>query len=137
MQLAIIAAQCALYAAVLVPFFSDKILELRGIAVGVRGWLLALIGPVGCLVLCEICKILTAYQKRKQQEKLALQQQADEEDQGKELVRKVSSVRRVRSKSAVRHLPEAEPAGPELKVPPASSKRSSKGMCRCLGLYTA
>merc|ERR1712129_387424 len=114
----------------------DMILELRGIAVGLKGWLIALIGPVGCLVLCEICKIFTAYQKRKQQEQLALQQQAQEEGQGKDLVRRVSSVRRVRTKSAMKHVPESDSADPQgLKLPPASSKRTSKGFCNCLSLY--
>lgn len=36
-----------------------------------RGWLLALVGPVGCLVLCEICKLLTAAQMRAYQRTLA------------------------------------------------------------------
>merc|ERR1712127_1157273 len=51
MQKAICLAQIALYVAVLVPYFSDMILGLRGIAVGIFGWLLALVGPIGCVVL--------------------------------------------------------------------------------------
>merc|ERR1719367_2576923 len=62
MQKAICMAQVALYVAVLVPVFSDMILGLRGVEVGFYGWLLALIGPVGCVVLCEICKLLTKAQ---------------------------------------------------------------------------
>merc|ERR1719445_785293 len=44
MQKAICMAQVALYVAVLLPGFSDLILGLRGIEVGITGWLLALIG---------------------------------------------------------------------------------------------
>eukprot|EP00429_Kryptoperidinium_foliaceum_P095749 CAMPEP_0176252094 /NCGR_PEP_ID=MMETSP0121_2-20121125/35333_1 /TAXON_ID=160619 /ORGANISM="Kryptoperidinium foliaceum, Strain CCMP 1326" /LENGTH=742 /DNA_ID=CAMNT_0017591849 /DNA_START=23 /DNA_END=2252 /DNA_ORIENTATION=+ len=64
-------AQLCLYVAVLVPFFSTDILQLRGINIGLQGWLLALVGPVGCLILCEVCKLLTAYQMRKYQAVLA------------------------------------------------------------------
>jgi len=71
MQKAIILAQLALYAAVLVPFFSDKILGLRGIAVGAWGWGVALLGPIGCVILCEMCKLITAYQSRQYQNELA------------------------------------------------------------------
>merc|ERR1712127_977437 len=46
MQYAIVLAQVCLYAAVLIPYFSDIILKLRGAAVGVFGWGLALAGPV-------------------------------------------------------------------------------------------
>merc|ERR1712003_301474 len=56
MQKAIVMAQIALYLAVLLPYFSDKILGLRGIAVGVWGWGVALLGPIGCVILCELCK---------------------------------------------------------------------------------
>merc|ERR1719195_2232528 len=47
MQKAIIMAQIALYLAVLLPFFSDQILGLRGTAIGLKGWAIALAGPVG------------------------------------------------------------------------------------------
>merc|ERR1719464_723217 len=43
MQKAICMAQIALYLAVLVPVFSDTILGLRGVAVGIYGWFLALV----------------------------------------------------------------------------------------------
>merc|ERR1712012_1441466 len=76
MQKAIVMAQIALYLAVLLPVFSDLILGLRGVAVGVYGWLLALIGPVGCVVLCELCKLITKMQKQQYQEQLALKQDA-------------------------------------------------------------
>eukprot|EP00429_Kryptoperidinium_foliaceum_P127441 CAMPEP_0176272736 /NCGR_PEP_ID=MMETSP0121_2-20121125/45864_1 /TAXON_ID=160619 /ORGANISM="Kryptoperidinium foliaceum, Strain CCMP 1326" /LENGTH=252 /DNA_ID=CAMNT_0017612911 /DNA_START=28 /DNA_END=786 /DNA_ORIENTATION=+ len=71
MQKAIVLAQICLYAAVLIPFFSDQILGLSGTSVGVYGWLIALTGPLGCLVLCELCKPITAYQMRQYQKRLA------------------------------------------------------------------
>jgi len=70
MQKAIVLAQACLYAAVLLPEFSDKILGLRGISIGWKGWLLALAGPAGCLVLCELCKLITAAQMRQYRAKL-------------------------------------------------------------------
>mmetsp|Transcript_39345 Transcript_39345/g.83847 ORF Transcript_39345/g.83847 Transcript_39345/m.83847 type:complete len:1092 (+) Transcript_39345:135-3410(+) len=76
MQQAIVLAQLCLYVAVLVPFFSDKILGLRGIKIGIFGWLLALVGPIGCLTLCEACKLITAWQMRQYQNTLALRQLA-------------------------------------------------------------
>merc|ERR1719471_1724029 len=71
MQKAIVMAQIALYLAVLLPVFSDLILGLRGIAIGGEGWLLAVLGPVGCVILCEICKLITKYQKEQYQQQLA------------------------------------------------------------------
>merc|ERR1711972_625986 len=71
MQKAIFLAQVCLYVAVLAPYFSDKILKLDGIAIGHEGWLLALAGPLGCLVLCEACKVITAWQMRRYQSSLA------------------------------------------------------------------
>jgi len=78
MQKAIILAQIALYIAVLVPFFSTDILQLRGINIGIGGWLLALVGPVGCLVLCELAKLFTAYQMKKYQASLAAKHDAED-----------------------------------------------------------
>jgi len=72
MQHAIIMAQICLYVAVLLPFFSDQILQLRGVKIGIEGWLLALIGPIGCLVLCELCKLITARQMQQYQSQLAM-----------------------------------------------------------------
>merc|ERR1712242_340216 len=54
MQKAICMAQVALYVAVLLPVFSNLILGLRGVAVGIYGWLLAVVGPVCCVVLCKM-----------------------------------------------------------------------------------
>eukprot|EP00931_Biecheleriopsis_adriatica_P083561 TRINITY_DN5716_c0_g1_i1.p1 TRINITY_DN5716_c0_g1~~TRINITY_DN5716_c0_g1_i1.p1 ORF type:complete len:1073 (-),score=268.36 TRINITY_DN5716_c0_g1_i1:190-3408(-) len=75
MQKAIILAQVCLYAAVLIPGFSDKILVLSGISIGWEGWVLALSGPVGTVVLCELCKIITWLQMRAYQRKLAREEQ--------------------------------------------------------------
>merc|ERR1712187_930724 len=70
MQYAVAIAQSALYIAVLLPFFSDTILELRGLHIGMWGWGVASFGPVATLVLCEVSKVLTkvqmsSYEKRK------------------------------------------------------------------------
>jgi magnesium-transporting ATPase (P-type) len=72
MQYAVAIAQSALYIAVLLPFFSDTILELRGTHIGLWGWGIALVGPVATLVLCESTKILTRQQIRSYERKKAL-----------------------------------------------------------------
>jgi len=65
MQYAACSAQLALYVAVLVPGFSDKVLELRGLYIGAWGWLFALSGPLGTMIFCELFKLLvTARQMR-------------------------------------------------------------------------
>jgi len=73
MQKAIFLAQVCLYAAVLIPFFSDEILGLNGMSIGGQGWLIALLGPLGCLVLCEASKPITGYQMKRYQQRLATQ----------------------------------------------------------------
>jgi len=78
MQLAIITAQIALYVAVLVPGVSDKILGLRGLEIGVWGWLVALLGPLGTLILCELAKLITIYQTKQYQAKLKKDREAAE-----------------------------------------------------------
>merc|ERR1712190_610092 len=78
MQIAVVIAQFALYIAVLMPFFSDKILELLGTSIGAWGWGVALIGPVGTLVLCEACKIMTKYQMRAYERKKASEESSDD-----------------------------------------------------------
>lgn len=78
MQYAIVIAQLCLYAAVLIPFFSTDILELTGVDVFPFGWLVALAGPIGTLILCEVCKVFTAWQVRQYQGKLA-QRHAEED----------------------------------------------------------
>jgi len=70
MQKAIVAAQIALLCAVFIPFFSDKILGLRGISIGLWGWLVSLLGPVGTFILCEVYKIFTQKQVHDYQERL-------------------------------------------------------------------
>eukprot|EP00930_Biecheleria_cincta_P074788 TRINITY_DN619_c0_g2_i1.p1 TRINITY_DN619_c0_g2~~TRINITY_DN619_c0_g2_i1.p1 ORF type:complete len:1071 (-),score=225.48 TRINITY_DN619_c0_g2_i1:350-3562(-) len=75
MQYAILLAQLCLYAAVFIPGFSTKILVLDGIAIGGFGWGLAVAGPAGTLLLCELCKIITYYQMSAYQKQLLLAEQ--------------------------------------------------------------
>jgi len=72
MQKAIVMAQVCLYVAVLTPYLSDRILGLRGLEIGVFGWALAIAGPVGCFVLSESCKLISAWQAKKHQDSLAM-----------------------------------------------------------------
>merc|ERR1712127_515649 len=88
MQKAIVLAQIALYVAVLVPVFSDSILKLSGVSIGIFGWGVALLGPIGCVVLCELCKLITALQMRNYQQSLALRRAS--EDQAPMVKRKTS-----------------------------------------------
>merc|ERR1712127_468603 len=132
MQKAIALAQAALYAAVLIPGFSDMILNLRGVEVGLFGWALALVGPVGCVVLCEIAKLLTKMQKESYQKELALRLR--NEEKAPQVMRKASSSRpvaaRVKSVQKVASpTHEIEKVG---KVKVAKGDRSNKGLCRCL-----
>merc|ERR1711976_814648 len=71
MHKAILLAQVALWAAVLIPGFSEHILELRGLHIGGWGYSVALVGPIGTLVLCELCKIITGFQMKMHQRRLA------------------------------------------------------------------
>merc|ERR1719440_720600 len=71
MRLAIVLAQVALYAAVMLPFFSEEILGLRGAHIGSWGWGVALLGPIATLILCELCKIITHVQMRRHQRRIA------------------------------------------------------------------
>ncbi|CAE7208424.1 unnamed protein product, partial [Symbiodinium sp. CCMP2456] len=77
MQKAIVLAQICLYGAVLIPYLSDKILGLRGLEIGVFGWALAIAGPVGCFILSESCKLISAYQAKKYQDSLAITQPSE------------------------------------------------------------
>merc|ERR1719331_2150938 len=81
MHKAIILAQLALYIAVLTPYFSDRILELRGLHIGWWGWGVALLGPIATLILCELCKMITAFQMRKYQRQLAMASGSDVPEQ--------------------------------------------------------
>jgi len=78
MQKAILSAQVALYGAIFIPGLSNKILKLRGAHIGIEGWVAALLGACGCLVLCELYKLVTGWQKRKFEAKLRLEQEASE-----------------------------------------------------------
>jgi len=83
MQLAILGAQLALWLAVLVPGFSDKILQLDGRNIGTRGYVAAGLGALGCLVLCEIFKLVTGMQKRAYQAEVQrLLQESEDEHMG-------------------------------------------------------
>mmetsp|Transcript_110739 Transcript_110739/g.292428 ORF Transcript_110739/g.292428 Transcript_110739/m.292428 type:complete len:279 (-) Transcript_110739:90-926(-) len=64
MQYSILSAQIALYCAIFIPYVSDAILGLRGAAIGWEGWVAAFFGALGCLVLCEVFKLLTGKQKQ-------------------------------------------------------------------------
>jgi len=71
MQKAILLAEVAMLGAVLIPFFSEDILSLRGRHIGAWGWGVAFVGPVATLILCELCKLITAFQMRKHQQRIA------------------------------------------------------------------
>jgi len=143
MQQAIVLAQLALYAAVLIPFFSDRILGLRGIEVGAFGWLLALVGPIGCVVLCELCKLITAMQAARYQEELALnrasvepQQQmirshSKSKQQATPVIPGVSDAPRVAKKATEKMAPVHSE-----KKPKANSKKGwgARAGCSCFGL---
>lgn len=75
MQYAILLAQLCLYGAVFIPGFNTQILVLDGVAIGGFGWALAVAGPAGTLLLCELCKIITHYQMKAYQKKLLLAEQ--------------------------------------------------------------
>merc|ERR1711981_1075888 len=93
MQKAIIMAQLCLYAAVFIPGFSDQILGLDGINIGLWGWGVALAGPVGTPVLCEAFKIVTHFQMQRYQRTLEKEHAAAEAQKvdSSQLVRQGSS----------------------------------------------
>mmetsp|Transcript_52588 Transcript_52588/g.122387 ORF Transcript_52588/g.122387 Transcript_52588/m.122387 type:complete len:1087 (+) Transcript_52588:46-3306(+) len=93
MQKAILAAQVALYVAVLVPGFSSMILGLRGLDIGWWGWVVALTGPAGTTLLCELYKVVTYYQVQRYQEKLRKEQEAEAERHQQEARRQAASKR--------------------------------------------
>jgi len=78
MQWAILLAQVAMFSAVLIPFFSEEILGLRGMHIGWWGWGVALVGPVATLILCELCKIITSFQMQQHQKRIAKASEAAE-----------------------------------------------------------
>jgi len=118
MQKAIILAQICLYVAVLVPVFSDKILQLRGVAVGAFGWLLALVGPVGCLVLCEACKLITAYQVNQYQAGLAKRHEMEDQ--------RLAEAREAHNAAASKTLSGTSKKGDNLPVASAAASQGGK-----------
>merc|ERR1712129_681574 len=108
MQMAIVSAQIALYCAVLIPFFNDQILGLRGWNIGLHGWAAAAAEPVGTIILCESAKLITRYQKNEYQEALKTQQELEK----KEIQSRRTSVQRVK-----RGLSKAKEGGTELTTP--------------------
>merc|ERR1712129_25746 len=108
MQLAIVMAQIALYCAVLIPFFNDQILGLRGWNIGPHGWAAAAAGPIGTIILCEGAKLITKYQKHAYQEELKKVQEAEKE----QIQMRRNSVARVK-----RGLSKAKDQGTELTTP--------------------
>jgi len=78
MQKAILLAQVAMLCAVMIPFFSEDILSLRGRHIGAWGWGVSFAGPLGTLILCELSKLITKYQMKQHQNKLAKKAAADD-----------------------------------------------------------
>merc|ERR1712086_1037969 len=70
MQKAILLAQICLYIAVLAPGISDQILGLDGVAIGLQGWGVALLGPLATVILCELAKLITRVQIRNYQKQI-------------------------------------------------------------------
>jgi len=135
MQKAIVMAQVCLYVAVLLPGFSDMILGLRGVAIGGKGWILALVGPVGCVILCEICKLLTKAQKQQYQSRLALRQKAEAEGKG---VQRSGSHMPTKVKSSAKLAAPAAPKEVESAPAKAAGKKGpqQKGIAMCLPVCT-
>jgi len=77
MQKAIALAQLALYVAVFMPGLSTEILGLDGISIGWWGWGVSLLGPILCLLLCEVYKVVTDIQMRNYQRSLDDQEKTD------------------------------------------------------------
>merc|ERR1712156_34444 len=65
MQKAIFLAQLCLYSAVFLPGFSNLILKLDGLSIGLWGWLVALVGALATLILCEAFKVVTHRQMQR------------------------------------------------------------------------
>merc|ERR1712012_79500 len=85
MQGAILMAQFFLVLAVFLPFVSDKILELNGIAIGFEGWGGSILGPVLTLVFCELFKIITYYQMKRRSNRITQRQQDEESNRSTRL----------------------------------------------------
>eukprot|EP00927_Polykrikos_kofoidii_P005697 TRINITY_DN12259_c0_g1_i1.p1 TRINITY_DN12259_c0_g1~~TRINITY_DN12259_c0_g1_i1.p1 ORF type:complete len:1103 (+),score=207.55 TRINITY_DN12259_c0_g1_i1:58-3366(+) len=81
MQKAILAAQICMFIAVFTPGLNTDVLRLDGWHIGWWGWLVAFVGPVGTVILCEMTKILTNSQMVRYQAKLRWEQDAEAERQ--------------------------------------------------------
>merc|ERR1711988_594873 len=77
MQLAIIMAQVALLVAIFAPGVTT-VLGLAGSEIGAKGWLIAFVGPIATLILCEIYKIVVASQIRRFNDQVRREQEAEE-----------------------------------------------------------
>jgi hypothetical protein len=85
MQYAIGLAEMCLMVAVFVPFLNTKILGLDGMKIGI-GWAIALAGPFGCLLLCEMYKVVTKHQIGLYEEKLEREQRGKAEEKKLEAI---------------------------------------------------
>jgi len=117
MQKAIVVAQIALYAAVFIPGFSTEVLGLRGLDIEGFGWGLAVAGPVGTTIFCELCKVITHFQMEAYQRRLAAQDSlADVKEKGTGQQKMEGSVTSASASSSVPVKPvmptEAENAAP-------------------------
>jgi len=65
MQYAIGFAQLALYVALFTPVLSTQVFELFGTKLGWEGWVAALTGAIGTLILCEVYKLFSRRYDRK------------------------------------------------------------------------
>mmetsp|Transcript_24846 Transcript_24846/g.59001 ORF Transcript_24846/g.59001 Transcript_24846/m.59001 type:complete len:1056 (+) Transcript_24846:77-3244(+) len=106
MQYAIVLAQLALYCAVLIPGLNEQVLILSGWKIGWEGWVMALIGPAGTLILCELSKVITYFQIRNYQKWLMKK----EAENAKKLEEEIAAT-----------TPKSNAASSEVKAPLASS----------------
>jgi magnesium-transporting ATPase (P-type) len=105
---AIILAQLALYIAVLVPGVSDKILGLRGLDIGGWGWAVSLIGPVATVILCELAKIITSFQVRQYQAKLAKKRESEQKKWQEKDASELPTLMKQPSDPAIRKVEEVD-----------------------------
>merc|ERR1712110_244277 len=105
---AIVLAQVALYIAVLVPGVSDKILGLRGMDIGLWGWAVSFIGPVATVILCELAKIITHFQVRQYQAKLAKKRESEQKKWQQEDASELPTLMKQPSDPAIRKVEEVD-----------------------------
>merc|ERR1712025_986435 len=77
MQKAILMAQIALVVAVFLPGLSDAVLGLRGASIGAEGWVVAALGALATLVLCEFYKFLSRGRMAQQQGQVKVKEDAE------------------------------------------------------------